>query len=84
MPNFDSMNWRLEIVSKFYIPIFFTFREISVTAEPGQVGLGRFIVLNDSASFKIAIKMYLVEATHIRLLINRNFVRSLTRNDLIG
>ena len=55
----------MKIVSKFHAHIFYTFREISLQRAlqsgrfgPGRVELGRFIILNDSASPKIVKKMY--------------------------
>jgi len=78
----------LNVVSKFAVAIFYTFQEIS---RQRALRSGRFIVLNDSASSKMVIKMYLhffqsfwsylniIEATYIWLLIGTSFA-SLTCN----
>ena len=49
----------MKIVSKFHVPIFYAFREISrqIALRSGWARSGRFIVLNDSASPKMVIEI---------------------------
>ena len=51
----------MKIVLKFHVSIFYTFWEISrqKALRSGQLGSSRLIVLNDSASPKMVIKLNL-------------------------
>ena len=48
-------------MAEFHVSIFYAFREINhqIALKSGEVGSGRFIVLQDSAGPKIVIKIYL-------------------------
>ena len=50
----------MKVVSKFQVSIFYTFLEVSHkrTSWSGRYGSGRAIILNDSTSPKMVIKIY--------------------------
>ena len=77
----------MKIMSKFHIPIFYTFREISrqraSLLKPSKsvtVGPGWFIVLNlDSSSHKMVIKMYFHISDFLKVFFfNQSFKQSQT------